>query len=114
MTSLLPLLQSATVGSRELDDAVLRVAGWEFEPGTDGYLGVWIVPNGKRHVFTPQPTRSLDAIVALIEARGWAWDVESASDEFGALAHVSGHIWGRAVTPPLALCIAFVRAVEAQ
>ena len=115
---LLPLLQSATVGSRELDEAVLRVAGWT--KNHDPALGDhWVDPVGNRRwVGTPSPTRSLDAVTALIAARGRMWETDahgyaSVLGPGDVLSHCIPAIDGKK-PPALALCLAFVRAVEGK
>ena len=71
----------------------------------------------------PHYTTSLDAITALIEEKlpGWEWDVHS---NLGAVVYdpiVSSGVTYKSTensdvvqTAPLALCIAFLRAYEAQ
>jgi len=109
MTDLLARLQAATEGSAELDAAVLRAAGWSKRDDAPQWNDQWGNWRDMKH-----PSRSLDAITELIEARRWKWesapsrghveyvDADGATAMFGA-SHPSS---------PLALCIAFVRALE--
>lgn len=140
MTDLLARLQAATEGSAELDAEVLRAAGWRLEPvvvcsnnpligerlsgrwfAGDRHMG-WDFVNPPPDTLTPVvgcPTRSLDAITALIEARGWEWRYRGTKyvrhTTEVALSRTRGGWVGEAdSTAPLALCIAFVCALEAQ
>lgn len=123
MTDLLARLQAATKGSAELDAEVLRAAGWILEePEPIRIAGLlWAIhPDGTLR--KPWPvTTSLDAIDALIEARGWEW--YRAGKMITGIAMgvnpkritgLSETQWFRHPSAPLALCIAFVRALEAQ
>ena len=121
MTDLLARLQAATQGSAELDAEVLRAAGWRhiITPGTepDGYL---VAPTGRPHfgrhyvidsADCPHPSRSLDAIDALIEARGWRWG----RDALGRAVLYVGNFAPTVCDGPnfiLALNYLFVRALE--
>ena len=116
MTDLLARLQAATQGSAELDAAVLRAAGWRPSPGTST---MWIAPDDTWAKHVGEPTRSLDAIDALIEARGWEWRYRGTKyvrhTAEVALNRTRGGWVGEAdSTASLALCIAFVRALAAQ
>jgi len=133
-------LEAATEGSRELSDAVLEAAGWErwnhsvgakFETRADGdlvcvdpgtpYAG-FASPEGRlyRSPAIPDPTRDLNAIVAMVEAAGWYVRIVSDRrlDGFGwyaeladpALASQLGKR-GTAATLALALSAALVRAL---
>ena len=120
---LLTLLQAATEGSRELDDAVLRVARYVRDPVSVKAVrdehDQTLIHYTITEVEPPTPTRSLDAITALIEARGWFYSSGMNGDGDGFWALVASDIPPpyssheqiiRAKTEPLARCIAFVRA----
>jgi hypothetical protein len=91
-------------------------------PGT-----YWLVQRSGRSLRTsPHYTASLDAIVSLIERKlpGWGWSAASGMSDanlYGAALSPLGLVGAalntqtaRATTPPLALCIALVKAMEAQ
>lgn len=116
MTDLLSRLQAATEGSAELDAEVLRAAGWK-PARTRGFGGYWRDPVDGVLRSPPNPTRSLDAIGALIEARGWDWfrgPRMSNGVPMGVDAKNDVAEWFVHPSTPIALCIAFVRALEAQ
>lgn len=138
MTNLLARLQAATQGNEKLDAAVLRAAGWRLEPivvrsdnpligerlsgqwfSCDGFQG-WDFVNPPSGMLAPVvgcPTRSLDAITGLIEARGWDWfrgPRMSNGVPMGVDAKNDVAEWFVHPSTPIALCIAFCRALEAQ
>ncbi len=120
MTNLLARLQAATQGSAELDAAVLRAAGWK-PARARGFGGYWRDPVDGVLRSPPKVTTSQDAIDALIEARGWEWYRAGKMITGVAMgvnpkpdAGLGETQWFRHPSAPLALCIAFVRALEAQ
>lgn len=127
---LISKLSEAGGGSRELDAEIMRLDDPEFlVRGEDG-ISAW---RGKQclgatvHVL-PAYTTSLDAAVALVEQKlpGWYWKVRRWPDAYAELW--SGHgeddaeFFGSGfdafgnppATPALALCIALLKAIEAQ
>jgi len=116
------IIQSATVGSRELDDAVLRVAGCRrrmVELSLISYE-TWFDHNNIEVIGEPEPTQSLDAIVSLIEARGLYVALIERQDASGnyyvGLQRIgdppAGAPWRSLHTSMiLALCLAFVSAI---
>ena len=113
MSDITPLLQSATSGSRELDDAVLQVAGWQrriVELSLIDYEA-WFDHNNIEVIGEPEPTQSFDAIASLIDARGWVWTRPYPNVVCIGSPHV--HDWSIHSEHPnfiINLCIAFLRA----
>lgn len=139
LAQLIARLEAASEGSRELDGVVAILAGWfRVQPRfTHNRKGGWIAPenligadNEGRpqldslhgttiHRDPPRFTTSLDAIVALIERKlpGWHLQVEKHPGFCDATLWPSpdAPYWlTHAATMPLALCIAFLRALQAQ
>lgn len=117
MTDLLSRLQAAAEGSAELDRDVLLACGWT-DTGA-ARLGLrWIDPNGI-YGFGANPTRSLDDITRMIEAKGW-WPAiypkhdQRAVIKWQALVYTDRILhnhWGDFHADiRLALCLAFLRA----
>lgn len=124
---LLSRLAAATEGSAELDREVLLACGWT-DRGEGRIAFRWVDPEGVRHSVEPRPTRSLDDIDAMIHEAGMEWFKQWAQwthDDDGACSAVSEvfvvsltaqvanwHLAEHSDTR-LALCIAFLRAMEA-
>lgn len=129
LAQLISRLEAASEGSRELDAAMFRAIGaplpdkfanlnLELTWGPDGSA---YMPVGEMQVRYEPPayTTSIDAIVALIErklpgwwvqylgqtTKGWAARIERQGTSLGLF---------NSTTPALALCIAFLRALQAQ
>ena len=120
LARLLADLSAATEGSAELDAAVLRAAGWSKRDDAPQWNDQWGNWRDMKH-----PTRSLDAIDALIKARGWEWfkdrplyyDTGTVLDGHAPLFFVGergGKEWSQHKNDILALCMGFVRALDAQ
>ncbi len=112
MTDLLARLEAATEGSAELDAAVLRAAGWSKRDDAPQWSDQWGNWRDMKH-----PTRSLDAITGLIEARGWRVVFVTAHFDpdtyFVIVRRPEGpRHFGEHADWRLALCIAFIRALE--
>lgn len=137
MTDLLKRLEEAEAGSRELSDAVLLACGWTFYQGGvqmaitgagGGLVDVWTPPNptgesprlysGDR----PSPTQSLDDALGLVpegwivgnlgqkDSMGWHCELKK-----GYQTSYSGVEIGHNIkSPALALCIAVLKAREAE
>ena len=118
MTDLLSRLQAAAEGSAELDRAFLEALGWTFK-------WRWHRPNGlplRHDERAPRPTRSLDDITRMIEQAGWCPAIypkydQNAVIKWQALVYTDSILhnhWGAFhADARLALCIAFLRAMEA-
>lgn len=120
---LITRLEAAAEGSRELDRALVE----HFEPPTVTHTGFVLPPGFGKGMgdgwWGAEPTRSIDAAVALVRAKlpGWAigLDIEPASSE--AFVDRPANLgWelppkqlGRAPTAPLALVIALLKALRA-
>lgn len=120
MGDLIERLEAATVGSRELDEAVTLLAFPEMQDwprGLDGDGG-WTSPKDGR-VYAPPYSRSLDSALALAERvlPGWCWLIERHKDGTGSvtLDEWSAYAEGSSVTgetPALALCCAILKALQ--
>lgn len=118
MTDLIARLTAATEGSAELDGDVLRAAGWVKDPDRQF---MWRSPLDRNPIewaaegYQPTPTRSIDAIVGLIEAEGWEWSshlmAAIVSESIGDISTQS--VCGVHPDRRLALCVAFLRAKAA-
>lgn len=119
--SLLSRLQSAPEGSRELSDEVLYELGWRGQA-----CAYWSTPGNKMWVekeSRPDPSRNLKDAVSLVP-EGWRYLMdkrpyaESRVDGYRAEVYRQGSPetpeahWGP--TMPLALCIAIIKAHEAE
>ena len=110
MTDLIPKLEAAPEGSRELSDEVLLAFGWTH----DGEY--WLDANNtNRCKFDAalDPTRSIDDIVALVP-EGWFGEIRFGKIAWAWLRLGEGDLI-RAydiATPALALCIACLEAQE--
>lgn len=124
LPDLIARLEAATEGSAGLDAEVLRAAGWR-PAKARGFGGYWRRPSDGVLVSPPSPTRQLDAIVALIEAKEWDWykdrplyyDTGTVLNGHAPMFYVGesgGEEWSQHPSTILALCIAFVRALAAQ
>ncbi len=122
---LIARLEAATEGSEELDIAI-----WDqIESWPAGHHPDWrIAPNGREihaTMFAPGYTTSIDGALTLIP-EGWAWFVEWIGTPF---TEGAARLWipsqrtrgleteqfqTEAKTPALALCIAALRARQAQ
>lgn len=135
LAQLIERLEAASEGSRELDATMFRAIGaplpdkfanlnLELTWGPDGSA---YMPVGEMQVRYEPPayTTSLDAIVALIERKllGWSWGVSGALSPtctgmlYEPAPTATGYRTKRRAdgkTPALALCIAFLRALQAQ
>lgn len=140
LAQLIAKLEAASEGSRELDAAMFRAIGaplpdkfanlnLELTWGPDGSA---YMPVGEMQVRYEPPayTTSLDAIVALIERKlpGWTLARLGQNDDktwyaelregyltsYDRVASSSYRPGSRPATPALALCIAFLRALQAQ
>lgn len=107
LAQLIERLEAASEGSRELDALV-----WVAATGsTFSHLA--------ENAHLDRVTTSLDAIVALIErilpgVAGWSVALDT-YDNSAALTDMAGETRGAvAKTLPLAACIAFLRALQAQ
>ena len=135
MNDLIAALEQATGPSRELDDAISTAIG-NPPPKTGGYYGweksggSYTKPRdseGRTHDTwsAPHYTSSLDSALTLVP-EGWAWFVQHIGKPFTT---GSARLWipaqwtqgipkeqfvNEAATPALALCIAALRAREAQ
>jgi len=131
-------LETATVGTRELDDEVLLACGWKYNAGTAALDNAhWIAPDGSLYFekitnevgeFPPCPTRSLDDDLMLVPEGWWlfglyenrspityARDRHKPLGTFTAqLQHTDGGrlIEEKAATPALALSAAILKAVK--
>ena len=105
MADLLTRLEDAKEGSRELDAEIGQFA-------CDPYAGA-------EYYCSPPYTASLDAITGLIERElpGVEWDITNVYGMNRAAVGLNiddGPEFGEGANPALALCIAFVKAMEAQ
>lgn len=109
-------LEKATEGSRELDaEIALVVAGWSGGPGH----AYWTDQNGKHRNRPPEWTKSIDAVLALVEkvAPDALLDIRQrvGGREWCAELTVGAYcVEGRADTLPLAILIALLRARTAE
>ena len=130
MTDLLAKLESAGEGSRELSDECLLAVGWVLRD--DGRsLACWHGPNGQEFYpcdFVPDPSRNVqDAIDWMVpESLSYSlgapdWSCTGKNDESSSAAWANifkgrDGEWNtaNAANPALALCIASLRAREAE
>ena len=124
MNDLIKDLEQATGPSRELDDRIGTAIGLYIERLSDGTL-LYQRKDHKMWPEVPHYTASLDAALTLVP-EGWAWFVQHIGKPFTT---GSARLWipaqwtqgipkeqfvNEAATPALALCIAALRAREAQ
>lgn len=137
LTELIARLEGADGGDREVDCHLWAMAegidlewqGTSLVAGTEGVIA-WVDPGKLTRNFwsnrattgpgsIPAYTTSLDAIVALIErilpgVAGWSVALDT-YDNSAALTDMAGETRGAvAKTLPLAACLAFLRALQAQ
>lgn len=139
---LIARLEAAPEGSREMSDDYARALGWvygrvsdiiagwnpTFELPSDRITGwklMWKPPSGRISTSAPDFTRSVDAalsavptgwktfdVIQQLEPATWKWTIALPTK----LIPVSG--WrsetGKAVTAPLALCVAILRAMASD
>lgn len=126
LAELIARLEAASQGSRPLDREMMLLVGDAREVDHCTFYGpdesVWYLGDYEHETdLPPLPylTSSLDAIVALIErklpgwwvqylgqtTKGWAARIERQGTSLGLF---------NSTTPALALCIAFLRALQAQ
>ncbi len=130
-TELIERVSAATGPDREIDWAVLQLCGWrkevrEYDVDTVICRAAVIVkPDGTtfdwKHENEPKPTKSLDAVVALVERElsGWDWGVETTmcggdncyAGYVAQKMRIGPEAYGK--TPALALLLAFLRAKSA-
>ena len=110
LAQLIADLECAQVGSLHYDKRILAALGFTWRG-----MAYW---NGQEQwKGSAQLTRSLDAIVALIErilpgVAGWSVALDT-YDNSAAITDMAGETRGAvAKTLPLALCIAFLKAME--
>lgn len=136
MMDLIERLERAETGSQELDAAICIAIGYAGQNG-EGAANIRTDPDwegdllfeiGAEECCNPIPnlTTSLDAIVALIGQKmpGWTWDAGDrfyGSDWDLAWARVYPHRQQgagtgnvTAKTPPTALCVALLRAIQSK
>jgi hypothetical protein len=111
---LIAKLEAATEGSLYLDQYI-----WEAKEGVEGTHSS-VAARVVSRAFPPYTT-SLDAALMLVP-EGWAWIVEDTVWRDGSSGRegIGACVWNcsekppirRAETPPLALCIACLRAIE--
>lgn len=136
--TLIARLEAAEVGSRELDAAIwgalihpeTKVISCHAAYAEDGTQVMFTLPPKRKEIATQRGgtylhadayTTSLDAALALAERvlPGWAWMVERHKDvtatawidEWNAYGEVRSY---RGNTPALAMCIAILKAKEAE
>jgi len=111
MTDLIKRLEEAEAGSRELSDAVLLACGaMEYD---------W---KSRKYSRRPSPTQSLDDALGLVP-EGWEWEAASFAKHnneprAGLWRNLYSNdiecIASHGATPALALCIAVLKAREAE
>lgn len=107
-------LREAAEGSRELDAAIAVAAGvtpskMSVAQGLPAFVGGGFGPSVSYDVY-PKFTTSLDAITALIEARGFYPDLVWDGPGYMARVNISKIPWVEGATPALALCVALAAA----
>ena len=133
LKSLIAELEQAKEGSRELSDRVLLAVGWLGQSASSKVAGIlvphWKSPDGRDVLvdLRPCPTTSIDAALTLVP-EGFAiedfmiWPGHPASLTILGTHKDGDKYWhnssdgrwkGEAVTPPLALCIAALKARDA-
>ena len=125
LKELIAALEAAEGPSRELADATLQAFGCKY----DAYKDLWIRPNGDVLLGSCNPLESIDAALSFTpEGAGWTLEQWPKPGEWPAMARVQilrpagdggmiakGSEKGKsAATPAIALCIANLRALEAQ
>lgn len=114
MTDLIERLSAATEGSRDLSDEVLVACGWK-----ERHDRLWETPDKEwcHPDDRPNPTVSLDDALRLVP-EGWIAYLEvcpAPYPSYATILYEPRNKWhGEAATAPLALCIAILRAKEAQ
>jgi hypothetical protein len=125
---LIARLEAAEHGSRELDARIMLMLRPELgvAPYTQPDIGFWRARGGYRtvEVRAPHYTTSLDAITTLIAEKlpGWSGTADivrsdRADGKFSAevrplAAEIGEDVEGNGKTSVLAVCIAFLRAIE--
>lgn len=110
---------------RELDRRVAEAMGWEpFQRIPDYTSGALTIINCRVERQLPRYSTSIaDAwvLVEVVHARGWDYELKSVVDEWGVEIHCcifsnpSGYCWdGHDESAPLAICRAFLAAMEAK
>lgn len=133
MEDLIRRLETAEVGSRELDRAVVRALGFVEVSDPRDAIECWRGQDGMAHYATHNVTTSLDSALALAERVGWraymadfsipgsfSWMIKS-FDDISVTNPVSGEHYtgpdfksGRGNTPALAICIAILKAKQQE
>ena len=116
MNDLIKRLEVATEGSQPLDIAIALKLGWTTRSGGQGYL--YYPPKSNRNTVVPSYTTSLDAALTLVPEEA-VWAVSCGDDFSGFRATVMPKIASAdptayAATPALALCIASLKARDAN
>ena len=127
LAELIARLEVATAGSRELDIAVYEAIGWRRKQFSKT-APTWLCPpdDGKRIAIEPFNllpcvTTSIDAALTLVPG-GYAWMVRKSQPWDDAHPYHSAYVqltesddnYSISATPALALCIAALKAREAQ
>ena len=122
-TELIAALEAAEGPSRELDGKIAEALGWLWlEPAISG-PGGWFPPDSEQSQPVPSYSESIDAALSFTpeEALGWECgkDLVSGRSYVAVLMPMTetsagGEIHSVALTPAIALCIANLRALEAQ
>ena len=128
IAELIARLESATGPDLELDGAIARlIMGWTLEKRKGDRKPYWRKAGVTDYFIhklegPPRYTKSLDAIIALVENVLPDWDWEACSG-LGSMAeatmtpqfhsHMTDTIRDTAKSPALALCVVFARAYQA-
>lgn len=119
LSDIISRLEALTGPSRELGDEVLRAYGWTTPTG-GGWPNdrFWSQPNGQTYGGVgerPDPTASVDAALALLPDDSWEWNLAwNSGFGFAEVGDPTLHMEGEHKTPAIALCIASLRAREAD
>ena len=121
-TELIAALEAAEGPSRKLDGKIAETLGWLWlEPAITG-PGGWFPPEGGTSEPVPSYTESIDAALSFTPEGEWfcisgPHSVAGGKYDGGPKRYdavFQGGIEGLAATPAIALCIANLRALEAQ
>ena len=109
--TLIARLEEATEGSRELSDECLLAVG--FAPVPDA-LTMWTYPNGDYAVTAelPDPSQNVQDAIDWMVPEGCPWEMKSVG--MVEMGTERGPVEGIAATPALALCVASLKARQAD
>ena len=110
MNNIVEMLESADVGSREIDEKIAKLVGWVRTTADGKHL--------RGYAYCPNYTTSMDTALTLVPDGGdWQMPLpfhEYNNKLFRCEIYGKGYVYvyGVAPTPALAICIAVMKAIE--